>query len=163
MKNDKSSLILIVLITVLLGGGLFAMDSRMTRANNITINVTVTPDARVYSQPSSLQNVSAALPSFSDFLSSGQKVAQAQALRTPLSSIERKAQQIQDHLTMHLASDYTVAVVDSGKYVLNAAGWFNCTDIKSFDEYASASQDDKDWWQALPNDVRQKTIDICKG
>lgn len=79
MKTDNKSLIAVVLIAVLLGGGLFALDSRMTRANNITINVTVTPDARSYTQPSTLQSVSAALPSLNDFLSDNPQVAQAAA------------------------------------------------------------------------------------
>lgn len=76
MKNDKSWIGLVI-VAVMIGAGLFGLDSRMTRANNITINVTVTPDAREYSQPSTLQSVSAALPSLNDFLKSNQPVAQA--------------------------------------------------------------------------------------
>lgn len=85
MKNDNKSLIAVVLIAVMLGAGLFFIDGRMTRANNITINVTVTPDAQTYSGSNTLQNVSAALPSLNDFLGSNPPVAKA-AEATPVAA-----------------------------------------------------------------------------
>lgn len=71
MQTDKN-LLSILLIAVLLAAGLFALDWRTgSHAQTTLIVLTVTPPAQTVNPPTTLDNVSSALPSFADFLKSG--------------------------------------------------------------------------------------------